>query len=150
MPKVGANAPSSAPVKPSRARREAATIEDENEWRRAAELALAVLARRGQPFTSMDLVKLVGPPPTPSLLPSLIRAAHLSDLIHKSDSAPVGTVWVGANPEKTARQGSGRRRTDEARVSLELWEKARDRALKEKVPTGEVLIRALRAYLKDS
>ncbi len=150
MVKAGADAPPSAPVKPNRPHREVVTSDDENEWRRAAELALSVLARRGQPFTSLDLVKLVGPPPTASLLPSLIRAAHLSDLIRKSDSAPVGTVWVGANPEKAARRGAGRRRTDEARVSLELWEKARDRAAKEKVPTGEVLIRALRAYLKDS
>ncbi|MCA1579782.1 MAG: hypothetical protein LC796_00010 [Acidobacteria bacterium] len=150
MPKIGANAPASTPVRPVRLQGETVTVEDENEWRRAAELGLAVLARRGQPFTSMDLVKLVGPPPTASLLPALIRAAHLSDLIQKSDTAPVGTVWVGAHPEKTARQGAGRRRTDEARVSLELWEKARDRAAKEKVPTGEVLIRALRDYLKDS
>lgn len=150
MPRIGLKAPASTPLKAARARRETVTIEDENDWRRAAELALAALARQGQPFTSMDLVKLVGPPPTASLLPSLIRAAHLNDLIQKSDKAPVGTVWVGANPEKTARRGAGRRRTDEARVSLELWEKARDRALKEKVPTGEVLIRALRAYLKDS
>ncbi len=150
MPKPGANVPSPTPVRGVRARRETAAIEDENEWRRAAELALAVLARHGQPFTSMDLVKLVGPPPTASLLPSLIRAAHLRDLIQKSDKAPVGTVWVGANPEKTARRGAGRRSTDEARVSLELWEKARDRAEQEKVPTGEVIIRALRAYLKNS
>ncbi|MEP6767482.1 MAG: hypothetical protein ABJC61_02345 [Acidobacteriota bacterium] len=143
-------APPAEPVKADRARRQPVTTDEENEWRRAAELALAVLARHGQPFTSLDLVKLVGPPPTASLLPSLIRAAHLSNLIHKSDSAPVGTVWIGANPEKTARRGAGRRKTDEARLSLELWEKARNRAAKEHVPTGEVLVRALRAYLRDS
>ncbi len=125
------------------------TLEDDNQWRRAAELALTALARRGHPFTSNDIVKLVGPPPNPNLLPSLVRAAHHRAMIQKSDTAPIGTVWVGVHPDSNSlpRTG-GRRKTDEANVSRDLWQKAREAAKKEKIPTGEVFIRALRAYLK--
>lgn len=150
MPKDPATAPSA--IKQSRVRRSPeVTVEDENEWRRGAEVAMTALARRGQPFTSMDLVKIVGPPPTASLLPSIVRAAHLSKVIQKSDTAPVGTVWVGVNPDpKSSRRGAGRRKTDESQLSGELLLSAHERALKEKVPTGEVLTRALRAYLQKS
>lgn len=140
------------PIEPSPTRRpEDVSLGIEKEWRRAAELAITVLARQGEPFTSADLVKLVGRPPSASLLPSLVRAAHLSALIQKSDRAPVGTVWIGVKPDqKPMRRGAGRRKTDEMRLPRELWQKAHDLAVKEKVPTGEMLIRALRAYLKKS
>ncbi len=127
------------------------TLQNENEWRRAAEVALSALARRGLPFTSNDILRLVGRPPSPSLLPSLVRAAHLNAMIQKSDTAPIGTVWIGAHPDpQSIDRSGGRRKTDGGRISRELWEKAHKVASKEKIPTGEVFIRALRAYLKDA
>ncbi len=147
MPKARANAPpaTKAPIE----RPQSLGIEAGAEWNRAAKVAVGALARGGRPFTSLDVVRLVGPPPSPSLLPSLIRAAHLSKLIEKSD-VPLGTVWVGVNPDEKGKRSrtAGRRATDRPGLSGELWEKMRDRAVKEKVTTAELLIRALRSYLK--
>ncbi|MEO8190374.1 MAG: hypothetical protein ABI682_08520 [Acidobacteriota bacterium] len=147
--KSAAARPSGSPARPEPTFE--ITLQNENEWRRAAEVALSALARRGIPFTSNDILKLVGRPPSPSLLPSLVRAAHLNALIEKSDTAPIGTVWIGVHPDpRSIDRTGGRRKTDEKRISRELWEKAHTLASKEKIPTGEVFIRALRAYLKDA
>lgn len=124
---------------------------DEALWSRRAEERIAHLARRGNPFTSADLVKAVGPPPSASLLPALVRAAHRRGLIVRDEGAPLGTVWVGAKPDiRPARTGEGRRAEDRRRdtpVDEKLWRAVIERARREKVETAEVVARALRAYL---
>jgi hypothetical protein len=124
---------------------------EEARWARRAEDAIAVLARRGAPFTSNDLVDVVGVPPSPSLLPALVRAAHRRGLIVRDESAPLGTVWVGASPDSaTKRTNRGRRLQDRRRdtpVDAKLWRSVLERAARENVGTDEVLARALRAYL---
>lgn len=121
-------------------------MDDRIRWERAAEATIAELVAGGRPFTSTDLVKIIGPPPVHSLLPSVVRAAQRRGLIAKSLSAPMGTVWVGKSATPPRRKGPGRREGD--RFAEDLWQKARARAAKDKVPTAEVLVRALQAYLK--
>ena len=121
-------------------------MDDRTDWERAAEAAIAELVEGGRPFTSTDLVKIIGPPPVHSLLPTVVRAAQRRGMIAKSLSAPMGTVWVGKGGIPPRRKGRGRREGD--RMDDDLWHKARERAVKDKVPTAEVLVRALRAYLK--
>jgi hypothetical protein len=129
----------------------AATLSEEKLWSRRAENAIAELARRGGPFTSTDLVESVGPPPSPNLLPALVRAAHRRGLIIRDERAPLGTVWVGATPGRPMeRGGTGRRAVDgrEPPVSGVLWRAVQYAASRERVSPEEILERALREYLK--
>ena len=129
----------------------APTLGDEARWVRRAEETIAELASRGGPFTSTDVVESVGPPPNANLLPAIVRAAHRRGVIIRDERAPLGTVWVGANPSRRAeRAGTGRRVVDgrETPVSGVLWRAVQEVASREKVPPEEVLERALREYLK--
>jgi len=126
-------------------------LEVELHWQERAQSAIRQLADRGIPFTSEDIVRVVGRPPTASLLPALIRAAHRRGLIAKCREPMAGSVWVGTAPvERPPRLGRGRR-TEDAQPALELdddlLEAARRRAAQESVAPKEVLTRALRAYL---
>jgi hypothetical protein len=126
-------------------------VENELRWQERAQSAIRQLADRGVPFTSEDIVRAVGRPPSASLLPALIRAAHRRGLIAKSREPTAGSVWVGAAPvERPTRFGRGRR-SEDAEPALELdddlLEAARRRAAQEAVPPKDVLTRALRAYL---
>lgn len=129
----------------------AAALGEESLWARRAEKALADLAGCGRPFTSADLVKSVGLPPSGNLLPALVRAAHRRGLIVRDEKAPLGTVWVGAEPApRPERTVPGRRRTDRSGTPLggALWRALQDAACREKVTPEELLDRALREYLK--
>lgn len=114
------------------------------DWRRAAEAAIAALAERGAPFTSADVLERAGSPPNSALLPTVIRAAHRNGRITKHEPRPLGAVWIGLNAGDSPRA----RRADH-HLARELWEKTRERALKEKISTGDILVRALEAYLKE-
>ncbi len=124
-------------------------FEQETRWQEAAQNALAELAARGMPFTSAEVVAMVGPAPTHSLLPSLLRWGHRRDLIRRFPAALLGTIWVGAHPSATAaRLGTGRRISD---VLLDdVWPEIRARAEKERISATELVNRAIRAYLGDS
>ncbi|MDQ6891507.1 MAG: hypothetical protein M3167_02375 [Acidobacteriota bacterium] len=127
-----------------------ASLGEETRWARRAEEAITRLAARGSPFTSNDLVHAVGAPPSASLLPALVRAAHRRGLIARDRTAPLGTVWVGASPDsRPKRAGLGRRVVDrrDTPVGEDLWRAVLERAAREKVGTDEVLARALRSYL---
>ncbi len=128
---------------------EVPAFSEEIRWQEAAQSALAELAARGMPFTSSEVVAMVGPPPTHSLLPSLLRWGHRRDLIRRFPAALVGTIWVGAHPSLTAsRLGTGRRVSD---VLLDdVWPEVRARAEKERISESELVKRAIRAYLGDS
>ncbi len=126
------------------------SLGEEVRWGRRAEDAIARLAARGSPFTSADLVNEVGAPPSPSLLPALVRAAHRRALIVRDKSALLGTVWVGASPDaRPKRNVVGRRLRDrrDTPVGEDLWQAVLERAASEKVGTDEVVTRALRSYL---
>lgn len=127
-----------------------ASLGEEARWASRAEDAIARLAARGAPFTSADLVNEVGAPPSPSLLPALVRAAHRRALIVRDKSAPLGTVWIGASPDaRPKRAAVGRRLVDrrDTPVGEDLWRAVLECAAREKVGTDEVLARALRSYL---
>ncbi len=119
-------------------------VEVEQEWRRAAEAAIAALAERGAPFTSADVLERAGSPPNSSLLPAVIRAAHRSGWITKHEPRPLGAVWIGLNAGNSPRA----RRADH-HLARDLWERTRERAIREKISTGDVLVRALQVYLKE-
>jgi hypothetical protein len=128
-----------------------ASLGEEARWARRAEEAVARMAARGSPFTASDLVNEVGDPPSASLLPALVRAAHRRGLIVRDQSAPLGTVWVGSSPAgRRERAAVGRRLVDrrDTPVGEDLWRAVLERAAREKVGTDEVLARALRSYLK--
>jgi hypothetical protein len=127
-----------------------ASLGEEARWARCAEEAIARLAARGSPFTSTDLVNEVGAPPNGSLLPALVRAAHRRGLIARDQTAPLGTVWVGASPDQRPRRAAlGRRLVDrrDTPVGEDLWRAVLERAARERIGTDEVLARALRSYL---
>ena len=124
-------------------------FEEETRWQETAQNALAELAARGVPFTSAEVVAMVGPPPTHSLLPSLLRWGHRRDLIRRFPAALVGTIWVGVHPsENPSRLGTGRRVSDVLLDSI--WPEVRARAEKERVSASELVNRAIRAYLGAS
>ena len=116
----------------------------------AAQDAIAKLAQSGRPFTAADLIAIAGPPPTASLLPTLFRSAHLGGVIEKDPQASVGTVWIGKSKVKQSRErvGPGRRKADRHRIPEELWDEARVEAKAEGLPTGEVVVRAVKTHLK--
>ncbi|MDQ2871284.1 MAG: hypothetical protein M3S32_11105 [Acidobacteriota bacterium] len=119
-------------------------VEVQHDWRRAAEAAIAALAERGAPFTSSDVLERAGSPPNSALLPTVIRAAHRNGWITKHEPRPLGAVWIGLNAENSPRA----RRADH-HLAKEVWERTRERALREKISTGDILVRALEAYLKE-
>lgn len=146
MDKKSGSAPS--PGRPSgRLERPTIDVGREQEWQRRASEAISQLADRGVAFTSADVVEKAGEPPTPSVLPALIRMAHRRGWITKRRGAVMGSVWIGTSPApRPPRLGAGRR-SDDIRLTEELRDAAKSRAAQEKVPTGEVVLRALRAYL---
>jgi hypothetical protein len=148
MEKKSRSAP--APARPAgRLERPKTDAGPELEWQRRASDAISQLADRGVPFTSADVVERAGEPPTPSVLPALIRTAHRRGWIAKRRGAVMGSVWIGTAPaQRPPRVGAGRRR-DDIRLTDELREAAKTRAAQENVPTGEVILRALRAYLSE-
>jgi hypothetical protein len=152
MKKVSSRSParSSAPEGSTVPESVLASLGEEARWARRAEEAIARLAARGSPFTAADLVNEVGAPPSASLLPALVRAAHRRGLIVRDQSAPLGTVWVGSSPDaRPKRAAVGRRVVDrrDTPVGEDLWRAVLERAAREKVGTDEVLARALRSYL---
>lgn len=144
-------APSAAPATPRSWDSVVEGLGEETRWARKAEGAIAAFARRGAPFTSSDLVNAVGAPPSSSLLPALVRAAHRRGLIVRDESAPLGTVWVGASPDSPTRRAASARLHEDRRratpVDAKLWRAVLARAERENIGTDEVLARALRAYL---
>ncbi|MDQ6893671.1 MAG: hypothetical protein M3167_13435 [Acidobacteriota bacterium] len=122
----------------------------EAQWRGAASAAITKLARSGKPFTAADLIALVGPPPSPSLLGTLFRSGHLGGLIEKDPAAFVGTVWIGKTKVKELRErtGPGRRKADRHQVPDQVWSEAHVAAKAEGIATGDVDVRAVRAHLK--
>ncbi|MEO8430118.1 MAG: hypothetical protein ABI592_01325 [Acidobacteriota bacterium] len=121
-------------------------LERESRWEESGRNALADLAARGLPFTSADVVGMVGDAPSHSLLPSLLRWGHRHHLIRRSRGAPVGTVWIGVEPSGAkARLGIGRRRCD---VELNgVWPEVHERATRDGISASELVNRAVRAYL---
>ncbi len=83
----------------------------DGKWEKSALAALSRLALAGAPFTSHQLTKVVGDPPSHSSLAKVMRAAHRAHLIKKYPAALVGVVWVGTPRPRTIerRRGADRR-----------------------------------------
>ena len=125
------------------------TLDDEARWQRAAHEAIQDLVRRDRPFTSADLVKMIGAPPTKSLLPTFMRWARMNRLIVKC-AVVTGAVWTGADSDPGRAHLRSRCGLRQSEGETKTWGLARERAAEEKIPTPELVLRALRAYLKSA
>ncbi|MEO8431609.1 MAG: hypothetical protein ABI592_08880 [Acidobacteriota bacterium] len=116
-------------------------------WQKAAHAAIQDLVRRDRPFTANDLVKMVGAPPSRALLPSFMRWAKMSRLIVKC-AVVTGAVWKGADSRRDRGEMRSRVGTPQTAEETETWSRARSRAADEHIDTPELVLRALRSYLK--
>ncbi len=121
--------------------------DEETQWQRAAHKAIQDLVRRDRPFTSTDIVKMAGVPPSKSLLPTFMRWARMNRLIVKC-AVVTGAVWMGADSDAGRGLLRSRCGVQQSEGETETWSQARDRAAKEKIATPELVLKALRAYLK--